>query len=96
MDSYSEQQMAGTSPPISRKLFFQGKKDEILDLMKEVKVRVKGVEKSNSELAKPMQINRNYIRKFFARCNMLKAKLYTYLEEDSAALMFIQTAMDHL
>ena len=45
MEAYSEQQMAGTSPPISRKLFYQGKKEEILDLMKEVKTRVKSVER---------------------------------------------------
>lgn len=83
-------------PPVSRKLYFQEKKEQILALMNETKLRVTSVEKSNSALAKPEQINKKYIRKFCARCDLLKAKLFSYIEDDSQALKQIQSALGNL
>ena len=57
--------------------------------MKEIKIRVKDIEDYNALLPNPARLNKNYIRRFFARCNLLKAKLYINLEEDNEALSFI-------
>ena len=79
-----------------RKMYFQSHKDQILDLIKEIKDRVKTMERNIGQPGMPKAMNKGYIRKFFARCNMIKARLYANLEEESEALNFIQMALTHL
>ena len=57
---------------------------------------MKQVERTNSRIKGPIQVNQNYIKKFYARCNLIKARLYTALEDESEALLSIQNALDHL
>ena len=40
-------------------------------------------------MQKPIQVNHKYIRKFFAKCNLVKAKLFLEVEDESEALKFI-------
>ena len=54
MDSFDNQQSGGI---YQRKMYFEGKKKEIFDALKEVKQRIKNVQKNNSKLHKVAQVN---------------------------------------
>ena len=75
--------------PTTRKLFFQCRKTEILECLVEVKVRIKAIEKNNKSLNKVAQVSEIYFRRFYARTNFLKAKLFTAIEDESEALSSI-------
>ena len=64
--------------------------------MKDIKDRVKNMERNVGKPGMPKAMNKGYIRKFFARCNMIKARLYANLEEEAEALKFIQSALQQM
>ena len=53
MDDYGSKEFF----PLSKKAYYESRKDEILDLMKQIKDKVKHVQKISQQMAKPAQIN---------------------------------------
>lgn len=72
--------------PTSRRLYFQTRKNEILDCIAEVKKRIKEYQSLCNRGSNRSQANQSYVQNFYARCNLVKARLYASLEDESEAL----------
>lgn len=83
--------------PSQRRLYFQSRKDLILECLAESEIREKQHQKMfNDKLSSKLHYHLVYVHNLFARCNLLRAKLFAALEDEVEALRHIVNAKTNL